>query len=319
MKADLIERQSGIQPQSRVSVNLSSDVSISGFWRFPKFKLHFNSEHGKVTFRMSYPGPAVQGITQQRLSLGWQTTLDLIFPRSCRTCELPLSENAPRKGLAAWLCQPCIDTLDPIQTPYCARCGEPFAGPMTRDFFCSNCDGRRLAFDFAVSGFKAHGPMRELIHQFKYGKDLSLRGVLTAALQAALHDPRLADDDLSQWLLVPVPLHYFRQMKRGFNQSWELCRMLQEATGIPTAAVLRRTRQTSTQARLHRQQRLENLRGVFALSRSMPWKPLPNLHGKKVLLVDDVLTTGATAHECAKVLKREAGAEKVVVITAARG
>lgn len=268
---------------------------------------------------MSYPGPADQGITQQRLSLGWQNVLDLVFPRSCRSCELPLSQSAPRTGLEAWLCQPCMDHLDPIQAPYCDRCGEPFSGPMTRAFLCSNCDGRRLAFDFAVSGYKAHGPMRELIHQFKYGKDISLRAVLAAALEAGLNDPRLEQTDLSEWLLVPVPLHYFRQMKRGFNQSWELCRMLHETTGIPTASVLRRTRQTSTQARLHRKQRLENLRGVFALRRSLPWSTQPVLKGKKILLVDDVLTTGATAHECAKVLKREAEAEKVVVITAARG
>jgi ComF family protein len=190
---------------------------------------------------------------------------------------------------------------------------------MTRAFLCSNCDGRRVAFDFAVSGYKAHGTMRELIHQFKYGKDISLRAVLAAALEAGLNDPRLEQTDLSEWLLVPVPLHYIRQMKRGFNQSWELCRMLHETTGIPTASVLRRTRQTSTQARLHRKQRLENLRGVFALRRSLPWSTQPVLKGKKILLVDDVLTTGATAHECAKVLKREAEAEKVVVITAARG
>jgi competence protein ComFC len=268
---------------------------------------------------MSYLGPEVQGTTQQRLSQGWQSVLDLVFPRSCRGCELPLNENAPREGLGGWLCQACIDNLDRIQEPYCDRCGEPFAGPMTRAFLCSNCDGRRLAFDFAVSGFKAHGPMRELIHQFKYGKDISLRAVLGSALQMSLQDPRLAESDLSQWLLVPVPLHYFRQVKRGFNQSWELCRMLQKTTGIPAASILRRTRQTSTQARLHRQQRLENLRGVFALKRSLPWSTPADLKGKKILLVDDVLTTGATAHECAKVLKREAGAEKVVVITAARG
>ena len=289
------------------------------FWAFPKFKLHFSFNCGKIIFSMSYPGPVDQKTTQQRLSLGWQSVLDLVFPRSCRGCEQPLSQTAPRTGLQAWLCQPCLDHLDPIQAPYCDCCGESFSGPMTRAFLCSNCDGRRLAFDFAVAGYKAQGPMRELIHRFKYGKDISLRAVLAAALEAGLKDPRLAQADLSEWLLVPVPLHYFRQIKRGFNQSWELCRMLHETTGIPIAPILRRTRQTSTQASLHRKQRLENLRGVFALRWSFPWSSPIVLEGKKILLVDDVLTTGATAHECAKVLKREAGAEKVVVITTARG
>jgi ComF family protein len=268
---------------------------------------------------MSPPGPADPGITQQRLSLGWQAALDLVFPRSCRSCQVPLGGDPPRAELDAWLCQTCIDSLDPIQAPYCGRCGEPFAGPMTRAFLCSNCDGRRLAFDFAISGYKAHGPLRELIHKFKYGRDISLRAALAAVLHAGLQDHRLADADLSQWLLVPVPLHLFRRMQRGFNQSWELCRALHAATGIPAASVLRRTRQTSTQAGLHRRQRLENLRGVFALRRPLPWRQPPDLKGKKILLVDDVLTTGATAHECAKVLKRQAGAQKVVVITAARG
>ena len=267
---------------------------------------------------MSYPGPVDQGITRQRLSLGWQSMLDLVFPRSCRHCDLPLNPTAPRSGLEAWLCETCMAHLDPIQAPYCDCCGEPFSGAMTRAFLCSNCDGRHLAFDFAVSGYKAHGPMRELIHRFKYGKDISLRAALAAALEASLNDPRLRKADLSEWLLVPVPLHYFRQVKRGFNQSWELCRMLHENTGIPTASVLRRTRQTSTQARLHRKQRLENLRGVFALRRPFPWSTPLALKGKKILLVDDVLTTGATAHECALTLKNQ-GARTVAVLTAARG
>ena len=76
---------------------------------------------------------------------------------------------------------------------------------------------------------------------------------------------------------------------------------------------------TRTQTRLERQRRLANLRKAFSLRRSLPWFRLPDLRGRKIFLVDDVLTTGATAHECAKILKREGGAEKVVVITAARG
>jgi len=170
-----------------------------------------------------------------------------------------------------------------------------------------------------VAGFKAVGPLRELVHSFKYSRDLSLRGVLAEALRHALDDPRLAAEDLANWLLVPVPLHFLRERRREFNQSWELCRMLSPLTGIPAAQVLRRTRMTRTQARLERKQRLENLHGVFALRHCFPWLPRPDVKGRRILLVDDVLTTGATAHECAKVLKQQGGAEKVVVITATRG
>ncbi len=268
---------------------------------------------------MAYPGPHEPVITSPLLRWGGRVVLDTVFPRLCPACEVPMDRQAPPSGIDAWLCQSCMGDLEPIEPPYCSVCGESFDGTMTREFRCSNCDGRRMAFDFAISAFKARGALRELIHHFKYSRDLSLRGVLADILKPALNDPRLFGEDLSQWLLVPVPLHFLREMRREFNQSWELCRMLAEATGIPAVQALRRTRLTSTQAKLHRQQRLENLRGVFALRRAFPWRPRTDLSGRKILLVDDVLTTGATAHECAKVLKRDAGAEKVVVITVARG
>jgi competence protein ComFC len=192
---------------------------------------------------------------------------------------------------------------------------------MERPFKCSNCEGRRLAFAFAISGYKASGPLREMIHRFKYSGDLTLRGVLADALLQALEDPRLAAENLGDWVLVPVPLHWWKQMRRQFNQSWELCRELSLRTGIPAVQVLTRRRATMAQARLSRKSRLENLRGVFALRRELPllgWRR-PDLKGKNVLLVDDVLTTGTTTHECARVLRREAAVQKVVVITVARG
>ena len=247
--------------------------------------------------------------------------LELVYPSTCLACDAGLMVSGKHPGLARWLCKPCLDELTAIVPPCCSVCGEPFAGAMDRAFKCYNCDGRRMAFNFAISGFRAAGPLRELIHRFKYSGDLALRGVLADALIHTLEEPRLAVEDLSTWLLVPVPLHWLREMRRGFNQSWELCRELSQRTGIPAAQVMRRSRRTSTQAKLNRQERLENLRGVFSLRRSfpLPVRQRPDIRGKKVLLVDDVLTTGATAHECAKVLKREAGVEKVVVITAARG
>jgi competence protein ComFC len=270
---------------------------------------------------MSYPGLPLKSALQQTWSRIGEGTLNLVYPRTCRACQAGLTAFEQPSGLTDWLCTPCLEELTAIEPPYCSVCGEAFAGAMERAFKCSNCDGRRMAFDFAISGFKAAGPLRELVHHFKYSGDLTLRGVLAEALIRTLSEPRLAPEDLSAWVLVPVPLHWLREMRRGFNQSWELCRELSARTGIPTAQIIRRKRLTSTQARLNRHERLENLRGVFALRRSFPlsgWRRL-DIRGKKVLLVDDVLTTGATAHECAKVLKREAGAEKVVVITAARG
>lgn len=242
------------------------------------------------------------------------SVLDALYPRSCQGCEALLPAAAPRTGLEAWLCPDCREALEPVREPRCAVCGEPFDGAMTGPFTCSNCSGRRIAFDFAVAGALAAGPVREMIHRFKYQRDLSRRGALAELLRLALTDPRLAALDPARWLLVPVPLHPLRQLWRGFNQSWELARTLAALTGLPARPVLRRRQWTRTQARLDRRRRLANLRGAFALRRAEP-----ALRGRCILLVDDVLTTGATAHECARVLKGQAGVEKVVVITAARG
>jgi ComF family protein len=247
------------------------------------------------------------------------TALDLLYPRRCQACETEVLTTRQRFGLEAWFCKPCAEALPRVEAPYCSVCGEPFDGAMTEAFKCWNCEGRRIAFDFAVSAFKAEGAVRELVHKLKYNGQLARRSVLSELLLGALSDPRLAGEDLSAWLLVPVPLHFWRERRREFNQSWELCRGLSRRTGIPAMQALRRTRLTQTQARLDRAQRLVNMRRVFTLRRSWPWRKAPDLRGRRILLVDDVLTTGATAHACARVLKRDGGAEKVVVITAARG
>jgi ComF family protein len=268
---------------------------------------------------MPYPGSPPESWFSQRLKAVRETALDVLYPRACCECKIPLPHKPAHHPLSAWFCETCTDALPRVEAPYCSACGEPFDGAITTEFRCYNCEGRRLAFDFAVAGFRAEGAVRELIHRFKYHREMGLRGVLSDLLLGALNDPRLAEEDLSNWLLVPVPLHFWRERRRQFNQSWELCLSLSQATGIPAVKALRRTRLTQVQAHLDREQRLANMRGVFSLRHSLPWRKIPDLKGRRILLVDDVLTTGATSHACAKVLKRKGGAEKVVVITAARG
>lgn len=245
-----------------------------------------------------------------------------MYPMACRACDVWIGADSDIKaGPSAWLCPECVEQLSPVRAPFCSVCGESYDGAIDRAFACPNCEDRRLAFDFAISAYKSEGPLKELIHRFKYGRDLSLRGALADALLPALDDPRLAAEDLSGWLLVPVPLHWTRRALRGFNQSWELCQQLSRRTGIAAVQALRRARRTPRQARLSRSQRLENMRGVFSLALPGPASLLRGnrLRDARVLLVDDVLTTGATAHECARVLRERGGAQKVVVITAARG
>jgi ComF family protein len=138
-------------------------------------------------------------------------------------------------------------------------------------------------------------------------------------LAQTLEDNRISALPRKAWALVPVPLYHARQREREYNQAWELCRVVSSLTGILSVDALVRAQATTSQASLTRNQRLENLRGVFRVKR--PWfRKTPLLKGKpNILLVDDVLTTGSTTSECARVLRRDAGVEMVVVLTVARG
>ena len=255
---------------------------------------------------------------QKAVAPWWRALLDVVYPRTCRVCDKPLPERMPSRPLSEWFCQGCEDNLSRLEAPYCKVCAEPYEGAIEGSFRCGNCADRKFAFEFAVAGFCAEGAVRELVHRFKYGRDVSLRGALGDLLLAAFQDPRLQEEDFSTWRLVPVPLHRAREQEREFNQSLELCRRLSKQTRIEVVDAIQRRRPTNKQARLTRAQRLENLRGAFAMKR--PFRgPASRLRGLNVLLVDDVFTTGATTDSCARVLRRQAGVQKVVVIAVARG
>lgn len=241
--------------------------------------------------------------------------LDLIYTRRCETCQTALPPY--REKVARWLCDACLQTLPRIEGPCCSRCGEPYDGALGDVFTCGNCADLKLHFDFAVSAYLTDAHVRELVHRFKYQRELHLRGVLSCFLQEALETPRLAEIDPADWILVPVPLFHARQREREYNQAWELCLGLSKLTGLTAQNVLTRVRATTPQATLSRHQRIENLKGAFRIRRF--WGQNQDVSRKNILLVDDVLTTGSTASECARVLRRHAGVEKVVVITVARG
>ena len=249
------------------------------------------------------------------LQHGITALLDVIYPRRCEGCETSLEFG--RVKAERWLCDDCVDGLPRIVPPFCDVCGEPYDGAISGAFRCANCTDLNLRFDFAVSAYRADGLVRELVHRFKYNRQQHLSGVLGALLADVLQDPRLSPQPGPPAVLVPVPLHHARRREREFNQAWELCRELSKRTHIPALDVLRRVRPTTTQASLTRNQRIENLRGAFRVRDRV----LRNgeLKGKTILLVDDVLTTGSTASECARTLRRDAGVEKIVVITVARG
>lgn len=235
-------------------------------------------------------------------------TADLLFPLHCPACDAAVEGDAP------CLCEPCRQELMAIAEPFCKVCGEPFEGVVSSSFRCGNCAYRKFHFDFAIAGYRSIGPARGLIHAFKYSRRIALRRELGALLLRGFEDPRI--NCASGGVIVPVPLHPRKRRERGFNQAEEIARVAAAELGLPVVIALRRLRYTDTQTHMQRNQRLHNLRGAVGLTRSKSCRR--QLDGATVFLIDDVLTTGATAQECARVLKKDGNAARVIVVTVCR-
>lgn len=230
-----------------------------------------------------------------------ETLRDLFFPAHCAGCAAAVK--------AGWFCRDCERQLRPVPAPHCEVCSQPYAGEMDR-FVCVNCRGRAFHFECAVGVMHSRGVMRDLIHRLKYGGELWLAEILGEFLERGFDDPRLAGEEIDA--IVPVPLHPLRKREREFNQAEILARDLARRRNLPFLDALRRLRYTVTQTHFDRRRRMQNLRDAFELQQNV------HVQGKHLLLVDDVLTTGSTLDECARVLL-EAGAESVHALTVARG
>lgn len=226
----------------------------------------------------------------------------LLYPPACSVCLADV-------GFDQYLCQDCDAKIIRIVPPFCEKCSEPFFGAISGAFDCVNCAHRKIYFETAVSAYRSRGIVRQVVLNFKYGKQIHLRHLVAKWLFTALNDTRLRGREFD--LLVPVPLHPARQRERGFNQAALLTELLSRHMSLQARAVLERIRYTTTQTAFDRAERMENLRGAFRLRRKADVRNL------RVLLIDDVLTTGSTLSECARVLKR-AGARSVCAATAAR-
>jgi ComF family protein len=231
-----------------------------------------------------------------------EAAVSLLYPAVCTICG-----GSVRAG--EYLCSHCDGKAVRIVAPFCEKCSEPFEGSITSEFTCANCAHRTIHFDAAVSAYRGRGIVREIIHEFKYGRQIHLRHLVARWLQAALDDERIRGYEFD--IIVPVPLHAARQRERGFNQASLLAGLLSAQISIPSKPSLERIRYTTTQTALDRSERMENLHNAFRLRKNA------YVRGLRVLLIDDVLTTGSTLSECARVLKR-AGALSVHAATAAR-
>lgn len=227
--------------------------------------------------------------------------IDFLFPPRCPICMC--------RNDRVQFCERCRRLIDSPLAPLCLRCGEIFAGDGP-DHLCSRCVRRPPHFDCARACARyaqaSHNPLTIALHRFKYGRDISLAPLLGHLLVdrfplAFAHD-----------VIVPVPLDIARLRWRGFNQSVLLARYIGNHFDRPVALwELKRCRTTTVQVGLTEPQRRMNVRGAFSIANAGA------VRGKRVLLVDDVMTTGATADECAGVLYR-AGARLVDVVVVAR-
>jgi competence protein ComFC len=231
-----------------------------------------------------------------------EAAVSLLYPPVCTICRRSI-----RAG--EYLCDQCESKAVRIVAPFCEKCSEPFEGSIADAFTCANCAHRTIYFDAAVAAYRGRGIVRQIIHEFKYNRQIHLRHLVSRWLHAAMDDERLRGRRFD--VIVPVPLHPTRQRERGFNQASLLAELLSARSSIPAKPVLERTRYTTTQTALDRSERMENLHNAFRLRKNA------DVRGWRVLLVDDVLTTGSTLNECARVLKR-AGALSVHAATAAR-
>ncbi|MBE9551184.1 MAG: ComF family protein [Proteobacteria bacterium] len=244
--------------------------------------------------------------------------LDAVFPPSCVVCGRYYRFDPADKGgnlstfhqvAAPFICGSCRSEIVRIDSPVCIQCGLPFISRQGEDHLCGDCIKTKKHFRTARAQAVYDGALVKAIHIFKYGKKTRLAeplGLLVCETFFRFWDRESID------LIIPVPLHIQRLRQRGFNQAALLCSRWADRNGITyDARVLKRQKKTLPQTTLTKKERRKNIRGAFALR--FPQR----VKGKRILLVDDVYTTGSTVNECARVLKR-GKASAVDVLTLVR-
>ena len=230
-----------------------------------------------------------------RMSLAAEL-LGLVFPPACAACAALLEVEAP-------FCPLCTLATEPVPLPGCRRCAEPVEQPGS----CPRCLRAPPPFRSVHAAFLHTGPLARAIHRFKYEGHSELALPLARAL--ATEARSWLDALAPHAVLVPVPLHRGRLLRRGYDQAGLLTRALARETGLPEEPALLRVRATRRQVGLTEAERTENVHGAFATRGPVPARPM--------VLVDDVFTTGATVRAASAAL-REAGAQWVYVLTLAR-
>jgi ComF family protein len=230
--------------------------------------------------------------------------LDLLYPRNCIRCGAVSPEPLEH------ICWDCLSDTPRIDPPFCEICGDPVAGDVQHDYACFACSREKPAFELARSAARYEGAVGDAVRALKYDKALwTVRDLTTLLLTVVQAEYAGTIFDC----VTAVPLHPPRYRARGYNQSAELARHLARRLHLPfREKLLRRIRETVTQTGLTAPQRAANVSGAFRTGLFV--RP----HGLRILLIDDVMTTGATVSACAGTLKK-GGAASVHVVTVARG
>ncbi|MEW5806575.1 MAG: ComF family protein [Acidobacteriota bacterium] len=265
--------------------------------------------------------------------------MSFIFPSECPVCMEPLGEYHSRG-----ICLDCWISIKVIREPVCMKCGIPMKSPpdfmpaedsesgeaawceelekvhnKTANRICGRCQTKRYHFDRALSFGEYSGTLREIIRLYKFGKKRYLSVPLAELLLKALKMEMKRRESSHFDLIIAVPLHRKRERARGFNQSFLIARHIGKKSGVDVGKqVIRRIKDSIPQSELPADKREKNVIGVFETKTL--WKMRRNsrkkISGKRILLIDDIFTTGATISECSRVLKR-AGAKEVFVLTIA--
>ncbi len=227
---------------------------------------------------------------------------DLVFPPRCLTCDAIL-ENNP------FFCSVCSAKTSFIQPPLCPRCGIPFESTEGDSHLCGDCLTSKPTFSVARAVGRYENTLLEAIHRFKYDRKI-YTGEVLGKLMAEFAYPAFNISDYS--LIMPVPLHAGRLRERGFNQAVILAKEISKKYHLPLDFLsLTRHIYTEPQINLGKKDREANVKGVFSVADH------GRITGQRIILVDDVFTSGSTVRECARILMKNK-AESVAILTLAR-
>ena len=223
----------------------------------------------------------------------FKALLDFLLPQRCLLCNIEIS-----RGI---LCNNCLDYLPVPKSPLCLKCGRP----VKKTGFCRYCT-EKTYIDHGRAFMLFIPPADKIIHHFKYRKKTSYSKFLGRAMANLIHtDHYLKKAEM----IVPVPLFWWKYLRRGYNQAALLADAICSENGLVIKDIIKRTRNTRSQTRLTDNDRRKNILNAFMIKNNC-------IKEKRIILIDDVMTTGVTINECAKVLK-QAGAGKVYSCVAA--